>query len=136
MPPRKGSCRNKIKGVACDPMYIVTSNIFQSITPDWSSLSYDHPRWRGKLIFSCVWTCEWSIWLNMAGSRHSSQSSRRDFFPPCTSVTLVAFILGLGEVLSRDDESAPSSSRLTSTLALNCNTDCLFLSGPNPHPRG
>lgn len=48
VPPRKGSRRNQIQGVACNPMYNGYSNIFQSITLDWSSLSYDHPRWRGR----------------------------------------------------------------------------------------
>ena len=72
---------------------------------------------------------------NMAGSRHSSQSSRRDFSPPCTSVTLAAFILGLGEKFSLVMMKVPQQLQAHIPLALNCNTDCLFLSGPNQHPR-
>ena len=74
---------------------------------------------------------------NMAGSRHSSHVIKKRFLSTlhlCASCCLHPWVGG--EVHPHgDDESAPKQLQAHSPLALKCNTDCLFLSGPNQHPR-
>lgn len=137
VPPRKGSCRNQIKGVACDPMYNSYKQHFSihhtglEFIKLWSSQVE-----RKKLIFSCVWTCEWSIWLQIwldLGTQASHQEETSFHLAPLWLLLPSSWAWGRSSLSWW--WKCPQQLQAHIPLALNCNTDCLFLSGPNPHPR-